>query len=60
MKTMLASEIETKNFLEKVLRQCVDDVKAEINKKRSENKSNYYARGKKGKQELQEDQNLTA
>ena len=59
MKTMSATEIETKNLLEKILRQCVDDVKAEIQKKRSENKSNYYARGKKGKQELKEEQNLT-
>jgi hypothetical protein len=29
-------------------------------KKKSENKSSYYARGKKGKQELREEQNLTA
>ena len=43
-------------MLEKILRQCVDDVKAEIIKKRSENKSNYYARGKKGKMELKEEQ----
>ena len=60
MKTMSAQEIETKNLLEKILRQCVDDVKAEILKKKSENKSSYYARGKKGKQELREEQNLTA
>lgn len=59
MRTMLAQEIETKNMLEKILRSCVDDVKVEIAKKRSENKSSYYARGKKGKQELQEEQNLT-
>lgn len=59
MKTMSAQEIETKNLLEKILRQCVDDVKAEITKKRSENKSSYYARGKKGKIELKEEQNLT-
>ena len=59
MKTMSATEIETKNYLEKILRQCVDDVKGEIAKKRSENKSNYYARGKKGKIELKEEQNLT-
>ena len=59
MKTMSATEIETKNYLEKILRQCVDDVKGEIAKKRSENKSNYYARGKKGKMELKEEQNLT-
>ena len=55
MKTMSAQEIETKNMLEKILRQCVDDVKAEIAKKRSENKSVYYARGRKGKAELQEE-----
>ena len=60
MKTMSAQEIETKNQLEKILRLCVDDVKAEISKKRSENKSSYYARGKRGKQELREEQNLTA
>ena len=46
-------------MLEKILRQCVDDVKAEIAKKRSENKSVYYARGRKGKAELQEERNLT-
>lgn len=57
---MSAQEIETKNMLEKILRQCVDDVKVEILKKRSENKSSYYARGKKGKMELKEEQNLTA
>ncbi len=49
MKTLSAQEIESKNVLEKITRQCVEDVKAEINKKRSENKSSYYARGKKGK-----------
>ena len=60
MKTMSAAEIETKNLLEKVLRQCVEDVKSEITKKRSENKSNYIGRGKKGKIELREERNLTA
>lgn len=60
MKTMSAQEIEVKNQLEKILRQCVDDVKLEISKKRSENKSSYYARGKRGKMELREEQNLTA
>ena len=59
MKTMSAQEIETKNMLEKILRQCVDDVKAEIAKKRSENKSIYYAKGKKGRMELEEEKNLT-
>ena len=38
----------------------MEDVKAEITKKRSENKSNYIARGKKGKIELMEERNLTA
>jgi len=46
-------------LLEKILRQCVDDVKAEIAKKRSENKSVYYARGKRGRAELREERNLT-
>lgn len=41
VKTMCSKEIEVKNYLEKVLRQCVDDVKSEIAKKRSENKSIY-------------------
>jgi hypothetical protein len=41
VRTMCSKEIETKNILEKVLRQCVDDVKNEIAKKRSENKSIY-------------------
>lgn len=59
MKTMSAQEIETKNILEKILRLCVDDVKSEIGKKRSENKSVYFARGKKGRAELKEERNLT-
>ena len=59
MKTMSAKEIETKNMLEKILKACVDDVKAEIAKKRSENKSIYYAKGKKGRMELEEEKNLT-
>lgn len=38
VKSMLSGHIETRNFLEKLLRQCVDDVKNEIAKKRSEAK----------------------
>ena len=38
VKTLCAKEIEQRNFLEKILRQCVDDVKNEIQKKRSEGK----------------------
>ena len=60
MKTMHAQEIETRNNLEKILRHCVEDVKLEIAKKRSENKSIYYAKGKKGRIELEEERNLTA
>ena len=60
MKTMSAAEIESRNFLEKILRLCVEDVKAEIAKKRSENKSSYYARGQRGKIELAEERNLSA
>jgi N-acetylmuramic acid 6-phosphate (MurNAc-6-P) etherase len=59
LKTMNASEIETRNTLEKILRQCVEDVKTEIAKKRSENKSIYYAKGRKGRLELEEEKNLT-
>ena len=41
VRTLCSKEIEVKKQLEKVLRQCVDDVKGEIAKKRSENKSIY-------------------
>ena len=41
VRTMCSKDIEIKNQLEKVLRQCVDDVKNEIAKKKSENKSIY-------------------
>ena len=41
VRTLCSKEIEVKNQLEKVLRQCVDDDKGEIAKKRSENKSIY-------------------
>ena len=43
VKTMYAAEIDSKNMLEKILRQCVDDVKNEIAIKRSENKTSSYA-----------------
>lgn len=38
VKTMYAKEIETRLELEQLLRKCVDDVKAEINAKRAENR----------------------
>jgi hypothetical protein len=38
---MCSKEIEIKNTLEKILRMCVEDVKNEIAKKRSENKAIY-------------------
>lgn len=41
VRTLCSKEIEAKNQLEKILRQCVDDVKSEIARKRSENKSVY-------------------
>ena len=41
VKTMVATEIEGRNTMEKMLRQCVDDVKAEIAKKRAEYKSSH-------------------
>lgn len=42
IRTRYAKEIESKTQLEQLLRQCVDDVKAEISRKRSENKVLYY------------------
>jgi len=60
MRTMYATEVETKNASEKILRQCVDDIKAEIVKKRSENKSSYFARGTRGHLELKEEQTISA
>ena len=42
VKTLCSKEIEQKNFLEKILRQCVDDVKNEIQKKKTEGKVQYY------------------
>ena len=41
VRTMCATEIETKNMLEKILRQCVDDVKSEIARKKNDNISGY-------------------
>ena len=38
VKTMYTKEIETRMELEQLLRKCVDDVKAEINSKRAENR----------------------
>jgi len=38
IKTLCAKEIDSRNHLEKVLRLCVDDVKNEIQKKRTESK----------------------
>jgi hypothetical protein len=43
IKTIYSKEIESKTQLEQLLRQWVDDVKAEITKKRSESKVMYYA-----------------
>ena len=40
-KTLYSREIEGRTQLEQLLRQCVDDVKSEISKKRSENKMVY-------------------
>lgn len=41
VKTQIAKEIKQKGELEKILRQCVDDVKNEITKKKNDNKSIY-------------------
>ena len=59
VRTMCSKEIEQKNYLEKILRHCVDDVKQEITKKRAENKSVYYSRGRKGAMDLADERNLT-
>ena len=67
VRTLCSKEIENRNGMEKVLRMCVDDVKTEIQKKRSENKSVYCnnrvnisdGKGKKGQQELYEARTLT-
>lgn len=59
VKTMVATEIETSNKLEKVLRQCVDDVKVEIQKKRNDKKSVYTSKPKNGRSESLDDRNLT-
>jgi sugar-specific transcriptional regulator TrmB len=69
VRTHIAKEIKQKSELEKVLRQCVDDVKNEIIKKKNDNKSIYckfshlliskVARGIKGQQELKDERNLS-
>jgi hypothetical protein len=69
VKTMVATEIETSNKLEKYLRQCVDDVKAEIGKKRNEKKATYGKtfnhlirlanKPRNGRAESLDDRNLT-
>lgn len=42
VKTECAKEIEQRNQMEKILRQCVDDVKNEMERKRTESKVNFY------------------
>lgn len=42
IKTLCAKEIDQKHQLEKILRQCVDDVKNEIMKKKTESKVQIY------------------
>ena len=65
---MVANEIETSNKLEKYLRLCVDDVKAEILKKKNENRSMYSklahfkfvdTKTKNGRAESHDDRNLS-
>ena len=41
VRTACSKDIEQRNALEKIMRACVDDVKAEISRKRGENKSIY-------------------
>ena len=59
MKTLHAQEIQTKNKLDKFLRQCVQDVKNEIYRKKQENKTSYIVLGKKGRKDLEEESTLT-
>lgn len=61
IKTVYAKEIESKTQLEQLLRQWVDDVKAEIAKKRSESKVLYYAnkRGSSSMSKSRKKQDLT-
>lgn len=47
VKTMYTKEIETRLELEQLLRKCVDDVKAEINAKRAENRVLMHSSRKK-------------
>lgn len=42
IKTLSSKEIDQRNQLEKILRFCVDDVKNEIQKKKTESKVQYY------------------
>lgn len=42
IKTLSSKEIDQRNQLEKILRYCVDDVKNEIQKKKTESKVQYY------------------
>jgi hypothetical protein len=61
IKTVYAKEIESKTQLEQLLRQWVDDVKAEITKKRSESKVAYYAskRGSSSMSKSRKNRDLT-
>lgn len=52
VKTLCSKEIDQKNQLEKILRQCVDDVKSEIQKKKAESKVQYYQKGSKDERNL--------
>ena len=63
VRTLYANQIEKKTNLEQILRQCVDDVKAEIALKRSQNKVLYYnqrATTAKGRRKQAAEEDLTA
>lgn len=47
---MSSKEIESRNLLEKLLRQCVEDVKQEVARKKVEGPNVYTKAGKKQKQ----------
>jgi|TARA_B110000305_G_C19366382_1_gene602148 hypothetical protein len=59
IKTLCAKEIDQKNQLEKILRQCVDDVKTEIQKKKTESKVQYYQKAGGPRVKADDDRNLT-
>jgi len=57
-RTLFTKDVESKIELEKVLRQCVEDVKQEVSKKRNENKVLYYANRRKREDMTEEEADI--